>query len=609
MNDTIKPSAGNVTTLRSMQPPSILELFGIAEITHEDISSTRIVLVLQPVGVAEIRSITDDGLKGEILDDITTRANDHQTPKFYFSEEGATGGGIYCNLSRNIFRVIGYRVLNRGSSLPPVPPGLMHMIFKPALPDYMKIPTVGMQLRETLGSFPGEFCYPVEIKLTSKNLLKLMFLPSRYAYSEDGPFDLYFKLQWRLLYNHLQSFYGTEILQLGEQHNEGVYSHVMYGVGYRVFNDIACCAGEARLMYRHPRALARANTVMSCAKFTRCYTNMIRSLGHAMEVESPDGTELPVMSALYVLSAPSLQCVKDLTGLDQQREIVARLLCDADLRTAVVTGALKAVATMYASDSCTGRINYDVFTARFLPRLAMNTSGLPESIYGLVSTYLDCDPAYNIDITVGIITQLCAIPGFHRAAAISEGGGVNIHSILLNGTARSVIARDHVEGYAMMAEALVRSRSSNTDVWTLYGVLTEEWGAQQRLDAEAPEDVLSYFRHSVSRLDKSGLQELVAAMVADQISALLFEGEQCSAELLTDPRIGEVRNEAVINACMKASENGPLSDFFPSLMQDKIRTHHVATKLEYGLRLPGGGPSPTSMSGIDATAPDSGIGR
>ncbi|WP_241760169.1 hypothetical protein [Anaplasma marginale] len=129
------------------------------------------------------------------------------------------------------------------------------------------------------------------------------------------------------------------------------------------------------------------------------------------------------------------------------------------------------------------------------------------------------------------------------------------------------------------------------------------------MDAEAPEDVLSYFRHSVSRLDKSGLQELVAAMVADQISALLFEGEQCSAELLTDPRIGEVRNEAVINACMKASENGPLSDFFPSLMQDKIRTHHVATKLEYGLRLPGGGPSPTSMSGIDATAPDSGIGR
>ena len=607
MNDTIKPSTGDFATPQS-RPPSIFELFGLAEVTCEDVSNACIALVLQPIGVTEIRGIMDIALRNEILYDITTRANSHQTPKFYLSTEHTAGGAIYCNLSGNVFQVVGYKVLNRGSSFSPVPPGFMHMILTPSICDYMVISNRGTQLREMLGALPVEFRCPVEVQLTSSNLFRLMFIPSHDAYSDDGPFDLYFRLQWRLLNNYLQAFYGTEIGQPSAQHYEGAYLYMRFGAGCKVFNDIMHCR-EVRLMYEHPRALIQASTVMSGMIFVQYCLDVVDAVGHSEEIELWDGTELPVMSALYALSHSNVQCVKDLTGLDKQREIVARLLCDADLRTAVVAGALKAIATMRASDTYDGRMDYNVLATRFLPCLARRITGLPESIYRLVRTYLACDPAPNVGVSRGIITQLCSIPGFQRAAAISESSGVDTRSILLNGITRNVIARDSVAGYAMMAEALVQSKMGGKDVETLCRALEERWSTRHS-SAVSPEETLSYLRRSISRLDKSGLQELVAAMVADQIATLLPEGGQCSAELLTNPRIEEVRDEAITKTCVKVGEYGLLSDFFLSLMQNRPRTFYASTQLGCRLRLPDNDSSPSvSVSDIDAAERDSEIGR
>ncbi|ACZ49316.1 hypothetical protein ACIS_00762 [Anaplasma centrale str. Israel] len=602
MDDPIKPPVRNFAEWRSMQPPGIPELFGVEEIICEDVSSTRLVLVLQPINITEISS-ADIALKDEIFGDVIVRTDTSRKPKFYFPAEDIADDAVYCNLSGNLFQVISYNVVHSGrDALSLVPTGLMHMVFTLSIPHYMKMSVVGVQLRDILSAFPTEFRCPAEVRLTSNNLLKLMFIPLNDAYGDDSPFNLYVKLQWRLLNDYLRTLYGAENAQLEAGNYEGIYAYVRFGVGYKLFNDFAECADEMRLMLQHPSSLVRINTVLRCVTLMRYYGGMVRTVGCPGGAESRGGTELSVTSALYALSHSNVKCMKDLARLSQQKEVVTRLLCDADLRTAVVAGALKAIETMRASDTYRGCVDYDIFTAQFLPCLALRVTGLPESIYGLARVYFGCDPTPNVNITKGVITQLCAIPGFCEAATMLEGDGIDDCAILLNDVTRSVMACDPVAGYMIMAEALVQSRAHGSDIRTLCEALKREGYAPQCSDAMSSEDLLNHFRRSIAQLDKSGLQELVAAMVADQTNKLLMADGQCFGGLPTDSRIEAARDDAVMNVCAKASGNGPLSDFFPSLMHDTLRVHYVVPQLECGLRLPDSGPSPSTLVSDTATA-------
>ncbi|MGN7678515.1 MAG: hypothetical protein ACTJLL_02015, partial [Anaplasma sp.] len=472
----------NSRRIRSDSNPSPIfdfrRLSGIQEITDDDIFQDRLIITIKHVDIDYIGR-HDAALHREILSTIARRVN--TGVRFYFSENSPL---IFCSLSGNFFQVLRYDLAPPGQSAEDCPelPGHAQLVFKPNIPPSMQIVAPdNLDLREIAHVHPSDFRYPVEAAVTSQNLFRFMIrFPTGAQAFDRGPFFLYLKLQHKLLADYTDAWckhhaYTGEMLEADKNARDSmISSYIKNGGGYRFLNDFLICEDETRSW---PNDIKMSSPVLLASEG---YMELLERFRNAMLSESRiahgtlpmDGTTLHTMSALYALSHSDLECFQDFTNLARRREIVVRLFHSADLRTAVVAGALK--AARFAKFRSPGLLmDYGVLDS-YLPYIASNTPGLPDITRVISRIYYD-RTAPDIILDRRILRWMHTIPGMSEILDIVMNVALEGNDRIppLDNTLHWIMDNAPDIGFIVIAKAIACVRDGNESVRELCTLMVE----------------------------------------------------------------------------------------------------------------------------------------
>ncbi|MGN7661761.1 MAG: hypothetical protein ACTJLK_04010 [Anaplasma sp.] len=600
--------------VRSCSIPSptldLLRLSGIPEITYDDIFQDRLIMTLKHIDVDYIGR-HDAALHREILSTIARRVD--TDVRFYFSENGPL---VFCSLSGNFFQVLRHDLVPPGESAEECPelPEHVQLVFKPNIPPGMQVVALdNLDLREIAHVHPSDFRYPVEASVTSQNLFRFMIrFPTSALAFDRGPFFLYLKLQHRLLADYINAWckqhdYTEEVLEADESaYNSMISSYIRYGEGYRFLNDFLMCEDETRSW---PSDIKVCSPVLLSSEgymeLLERFRNAMLSEGHVARDSLPmDSTTLHTMSALYALSHSDLGCFQDFTNLARRREIVVMLFHSADLRTAVVAGALKAARFAKLLSNPGLLMDYGVLDSYF-PYTAFNAPGLLDITRVMSRIYHD-KSVPDIVLDRRILRWMHTIPGMSEIldAVMNVALEGNDRTQQLDDTFHWIMNNAPDIGFIAMAKAIAYVRDGNESVLEVYTWIVQHNVGLMDMDKE---ERLAVLKDTIDELDELDLRELVSFVFAHEIRNLLGNNVQCSEKAINSDKVLQLCDNAIMRLCTE-QEGIVQSGFFTSFAVETIYSYYTCNA-EYGLRMQDSPHIESEIYSAPPPLPDSGMER